>query len=49
MRALCIYLALTAVAANVAMNVANRTAEGLQRTQQQRIERLCAVNPIYCE
>ena len=49
MRALCIYLALTAVAANIATNVASRTAAGIERAQEQRIERLCAVNPIYCD
>jgi len=48
MKALCIYLAITAVAVNVAGNWANGQAEAIQERQAERTEQLCKVNPIYC-
>ena len=48
MKALCIYLAITAVAVNVVGNWAANTAEGIQQAQEARAERLCEVNKIYC-
>lgn len=48
MKALCIYIAITAVAVNVAGNMMANTAEGIRQAQQQRTERLCQVNPAYC-
>ena len=48
MKALCIYLALTAVSVNVVGNMMAKTADGIRASQEQRVERLCQVNPAYC-
>ena len=48
MRAIFLYIALGAVAVNVAGNIAANTAEGLQQQRADRIEKLCAVNTVYC-
>ena len=49
MRALGIYLAITAVAVNVVANAMANSAEGLKRASEQRTERLCQINPVYCD
>lgn len=48
MRAILLYVALGAVAVNVAGNLAVNTAEGLQQQRANRIEKLCAVSTDYC-
>ena len=48
MRALAIYIALTAVAINVAGNAMSNSAEGLKKAQEARMNNLCEVNRIYC-
>ena len=48
MRALCLYIAITAVSINVVGNVMANTAESMRQAQEQRAERLCQVNPAYC-
>jgi len=47
--ALCLYIAGGAVLVNLAGNMAANTAEGMQRAQEARTERLCQVNPVYCD
>lgn len=44
-----VYIVAIAVAMNVAGNMASNTAEGLKAAQAARTEKLCAVNPIYCD
>jgi len=48
MKAFALYIALGAVAFNIAGNIAANTAQGIQEAQQERTEKLCAVNPAYC-
>lgn len=48
MKAILVYIAVIAVAVNVAGNLASNTAEGLKASQAARTEKLCAVNPVYC-
>lgn len=48
MKALALYIAITCVAVNVAGNWANGQASRIQEIQQQRSEKLCQVNRIYC-
>lgn len=48
MKALALYIAVTCIAVNVAGNWANGQANRIQEIQEQRTERLCQVNPIYC-
>ena len=49
MKAFALYLAAAAILANVAGNVFANSAQGLQTAQENRIEKLCAANPIYCD
>jgi hypothetical protein len=49
MKSILLYIAVIAVAMNVAGNLAANTAEGLKASQAARTERLCAVNPVYCD
>ena len=49
MRATLLYIAAIAITMNVAGNLAANTAEGLKASQAARTERLCAVNPVYCD
>ena len=48
MKAFALYLFAGCIALNVAGNIAANTAEGLQEAQQNRIDKLCLVNPAYC-
>ena len=49
MKSIFVYIAAIAIAMNVAGNLAANTAEGLKASQAARVEKLCAVNPVYCE
>lgn len=48
MKAFFLYVALGSVLVNVAGNAIQSTAEAFQRSNDQRVERLCAVNELYC-
>jgi len=48
MKALCTYLAIAAVAINVAGNLASNSAKGLQEASDRRSAQLCKVNQSYC-
>ena len=48
MKALAIYIAITAVTVNVVGNVMQSTADGIRQAQERRTERLCKVNTMYC-
>ena len=48
MKTIFVYIAATAIAMNVAGNMAANTTEGLKAAQAARTEKLCAVNPLYC-
>lgn len=48
MKALFIYIALGAVAINIASNMMSGTAKALQDRQEARQEQLCQVNKLYC-
>ena len=49
MKPLFAYTALALVLINVAGNIAANSAEGLEAARQARVERLCAVNKLYCD
>ena len=48
MKALLLYIALGAIVVNVAANVAQSTAAGIQAAQANRNAQLCKVNNLYC-
>ena len=48
MKALLLYVVITAVGVNVVGNAFQNTAEALEQRNNERIEKLCAVNPVYC-
>ncbi len=47
-RTLALYTVAGVIAINVVGNMANNTAEGMQRAHEARAEKLCKVNPVYC-
>ena len=48
MKALLLYIAVGAVAVNVAANAMQSTAAGIQAAQANRNAQLCKVNNLYC-
>lgn len=48
MKAFALYLAITAVAVNVAGNIMANTADGIKAAQEARTEQLCQANRAYC-
>lgn len=48
MKAFALYFLSGCIVINVAANITTQSIKGLQRAQQNRIEKLCAVNPSYC-
>ncbi len=48
-RTLALYVIGGAVLVNIAGNMADCTAKGMERARIDRIEKLCQVNPIYCD
>lgn len=48
MKALLLYIAIGAVAVNVAANAMQSTAAGIKAAQDNRNAQLCQVNKIYC-
>jgi len=48
MKAIFFYVALIAIAVNLAGNMASNTAKGMEAAQKARFEKLCQVNRIYC-
>lgn len=49
MKAFCLYIAAGAILVNITGNFFASTAEGIAQARNERIERLCRVNPIYCD
>ena len=48
MKAIFVYVAISAIAVNIAGNLMSKTAESLQQQRTDRIEKICAINPAYC-
>ena len=48
MKAFTLYIAIAAVAVNVAGNAFQNTAEALEQRTNARIEKLCEINTRYC-
>ena len=48
MKAIFVYVAIGAIAVNIAGNLMSQTAEALEKQRTDRIEKICAINPAYC-